>query len=160
MKTGPSSNLDMVEIMAKYEELAPHFKASLADWMKTKNPFWTLLGMELMDAKKGWARVRLPYTEKLNNAIGIVHGGAIFSPADSAVGIALAGLVDKKETISTLEMKINFIKSFKGGELIAEAKIIHRGTQTAIGEVDVLDEKNNLIAKGLATYAIFKRGQP
>jgi uncharacterized protein (TIGR00369 family) len=144
----------------EYEELTPRFKASLLDWMKTKNPFWTLLGMELVDAKKGWARVKLPYTEKLNNAIGIVHGGAIFSPADSAIGIALAGLIDKNESISTLEMKINFIKSFKGGELFAEAKIIHRGTQTAIGEVDVLNDQHNLIAKGLATYAIFKREQP
>jgi acyl-CoA thioesterase len=150
----------MVQIVMVYEELTPGYKASLLDWMKTKNPFWTLLGMELIDAKKGWARVRLPYSEKLNNAIGKVHGGAIFSPADSAVGIALAGLIDKKETISTLEMKINFIKSFRGGELFAEAKIIHRGTQTAIGEVDVLDEQNNLIAKGLATYAIFKRETP
>jgi uncharacterized protein (TIGR00369 family) len=143
----------------EYEELAPRFKSSLLAWMKTKNPFWTLLGMELIDAKKGWARIKLPYTEKLKNAIGIVHGGAIFSPADSAIGIALAGLIDKNESISTLEMKINFIKSFKGGELFAEAKIIHRGAQTAIGEVDVLDEKNNLIAKGLGTYAIFKRAQ-
>ncbi len=30
---------------------------------------------------------------------------------------------------------------------------------TAIGDVEVRDEKDNLIAKGLATYAIFKKSQ-
>jgi len=143
--------------MSGYEELNPHFKESLLNWMATKNPFWSLLGMEIIEIKKGWAKIRLPFSEKLANGIGVAHGGAIFSPADSAVGMALIGLVNQDENISTLEMKINFMKPVKSGEIIAEAKIVHRGSQTAIGDVDVRDEKNNLVAKGLATYAIFKK---
>jgi len=42
----------MVEIMAEFEELAPRFKKALLDWQKTKNPFWSLLGMELVAVKK------------------------------------------------------------------------------------------------------------
>ncbi|NNL75092.1 MAG: PaaI family thioesterase, partial [Desulfobacterales bacterium] len=137
--------------MAKYEVLEPRFKKSMLDWMKTRNPFWSLLGMELVDVKKGWAKVRLPFDDKLTNAIGLVHGGAIFSPADSAVGMALVGLIARNENISTLEMKINYLKPFKGGEIFAEAKIIHKGTQTAIGDVEVRDHNKSLIAKGLAT---------
>jgi acyl-CoA thioesterase len=75
--------------------------------MKTRNPYWSLLGTELMEVKKGWAKVRLPFNDKLTNAVGLVHGGAIFSPADSAVGMALVGLIGRDENISTLEMKIN-----------------------------------------------------
>jgi len=143
--------------MADYEELEPRLKQSLLDWMKTKNPFWSLLGMEILDIKKGWAKLRLPFTEKLTNGIGLAHGGAIFSPADSAVGMALVGMLSRDENISTLEMKINYLKPFTGGEIIAEAEIVHKGTMTAIGDVDVRDGKGNLIAKGLATYAIFKK---
>lgn len=149
--------MEGVYFMTEYEELAPRFKEDLMKWQKTENPFWSLLGMELIAVKKGWAKIRLPFTEKLDNGIGIVHGGAVFSPADSAVGMALVGLLNKDETISTLEMKINYIKPFQGGEIVAEAKIIHRGTMTAIGDVEVRDDKDNLIAKGLATYAIFKK---
>ena len=147
----------MVTAMTQYEELAPRFKAAILDWMKTKNPFWALLGMELLEIKKGWAIVRLPVEDKLTNAIGLVHGGAIFSAADSAVGIALVGMTNRNENISTLEMKINYMKPVKGREIMAEAKIIHRGSQTAIGDVEVRDEDRNLISKGLATYAIFKK---
>jgi len=76
------------------------------------------------------------------------------------VGMALVGLIDKDENISTLEMKINYLKPLIAGDIIAEAKIVHRGTMTAIGDVDVRDEKGNLIAKGLATYAITKKENP
>jgi uncharacterized protein (TIGR00369 family) len=147
----------MVTCVVEYEELAPRFKAAILDWMKTKNPFWALLGMELLEIKKGWAIVRLPVEDKLTNAIGLIHGGAIFSAADSAVGMALVGMTSRNENISTLEMKINYMKPVKGREIRAEAKIIHRGSQTAIGDVEVRDEEQNLISKGLATYAIFKK---
>jgi acyl-CoA thioesterase len=145
------------ENMSEYEELNPHFKESLLNWMETQNPFWSLLGMEIIEIKKGWAKIRLPFSEKLANGIGVAHGGAIFSPADSAVGMALIGLINKDENISTLEMKINYLRPFSSGEIVAEAKIVHKGTMTAIGDVDVRDQKENFIAKGLVTYAIFKK---
>jgi acyl-CoA thioesterase len=143
--------------MSEYEELDPRFKESLLKWMKTRNPFWSLLGMEIVEIKKGWAKIRLPFSEKLANGIGVAHGGAIFSPADSAVGMALVGLLNKDENLSTLEMKINYLRPFSSGEIVAEAKIVHKGTMTAIGDVDVRDEDDTLIAKGLVTYAIFKK---
>ena len=149
--------MEVTDNMKEYEELAPRFKEALMNWQKTKNPFWSLLGMELIAVKKGWAKIRLPFSDKLANGIGLAHGGAIFSPADSAVGMALVGLLNKDETVSTLEMKINYLKPVQGGEIVAEAKIIHRGTMTAIGDVEVRDYEGNLVAKGLATYAIFKK---
>lgn len=149
--------IGMVKNMSEYEELAPRFKAAILDWMKNRNPFWSLLGMQLVDVKKGWAQVRLPFDKKLTNAVGMVHGGAIFTPADSAVGMALVGMIHRNENISTLEMKINYLKPVKGSEIIAAAKIVHKGKQTAIGDVEVRDKNDALIAKGLATYAIFKK---
>ena len=56
--------------MSEYEELNPHFKESLLNWMETKNPFWSLLGMEIIEIKKGWAKIRLPFSEKLANGNG------------------------------------------------------------------------------------------
>ena len=143
--------------MPEYEELDPRFRESLLSLMKTGNPFWSLIGMQILSVKKGWAKIRLPFTEKLANSAGVAHGGAIFSPADSAVGMALAGMLNKDEKISTLEMKINYLKPFSGGEIVAEALIIHKGNQTAVGEVEVRDEDGDIIAKGLATYAIIKK---
>jgi acyl-CoA thioesterase len=69
----------------------------------------------------------------------------------------LVGLVNKEDFITTMEMKINYIKPFGSGEIIAEAKIIHKGSNTAIGDVEVRDSNGNLVAKALSTYAIIKK---
>jgi acyl-CoA thioesterase len=49
--------------------------------------FALLLGMKIVEARDGYARVTMPCTDK-NNAHGAAHGGAIFSLADHAFGIA------------------------------------------------------------------------
>ncbi len=143
--------------MPEFEEISPNFKSALMTKMKSVAPYWTLLGMELVDIKKGWSLVKLPFSEKLTQPDGIAHGGSIFSPADAAVAMALLGMIEKDETMVTIEMKINYIKSFSSGEIEAEAKIVHKGRKTAIGEVDIRNSNRDLIAKGIATYMIIKK---
>jgi acyl-CoA thioesterase len=143
--------------MFDHEELHPEFKKSLIAKMQEASPFWALLGMELADVRKGWAKVRLPFSKKLVHPLGIAHGGAVFSAADSAVAMALIGLVERDETFTTVEMKINYLKTFHEGEIMAEARIIFKGGKTALGDVDVRNGKGKLIAKGLATYMILKK---
>jgi len=140
--------------MNTHEELAPEFRDVLIRKMQTASPFWDLLGLELTDVRKGWARVRLAFDRKLVHPLGIAHGGTIFSAADSAVAMALIGLVDRSETFTTVEMKLNYLKPFERGAITAEAVIVHKGSRTALGEVEVRDDEGNLVAKGLATYMI------
>lgn len=142
--------------MEGFEELEPKFKKLLIETMKTKSPYWALLGMEIVDVKKGWAKIRLPFEKKLLQPLGVAHGGAIFSPADSAVAMALVGLVERDEFFTTIEMKINYLIPFREGEITAEAKIIYKGSKTALGDVEVRNSDGDLIAKGLATYMIMK----
>jgi uncharacterized protein (TIGR00369 family) len=141
----------------RFEGLPTDFKEKLYERMNRNTPFWSLLGMEISDARKGWARIRLPFTGKLANALGTAHGGAIFSTADSAAGIALAGLLREGESISTIEMKINYIRPVDEGDIIAEAEIIQRGRNTAVGDVVVRDSRGNIVARGMGTYIINKR---
>ncbi len=142
--------------MNTHEELAPEFRDVLIRKMQTASPFWDLLGLELTDVRKGWARVRLAFDRKLVHPLGIAHGGTIFSAADSAVAMALIGMVDRSETFTTVEMKLNYLKPFERGAITAEAVIVHKGSRTALGEVDVRDDEGNLVAKGLATYMILE----
>jgi acyl-CoA thioesterase len=52
-----------------------------------RSPFARLLGMQITEARDGYARVVMNCTGK-NNAHGVAHGGAIFSLADHAFGVA------------------------------------------------------------------------
>jgi len=70
--------------------------------------------------------------------------------------MALVGLVERDEFFATMEMKINYLIPFREGEITAEAKIIYKGSKTALGDVEVRNSDGDLIAKGLATYMIMK----
>ncbi|MBT4512570.1 MAG: PaaI family thioesterase [Chloroflexi bacterium] len=140
----------------QHDDIPASYKASI---MKTTNnmaPYWQLLGMELLDFKQGWAIVKLPFDTKLTNPTGIAHGGAVFSVADAAAAMAAMGTVGKDEIVTTIEMKTNYVKPFIKGEITGEAKIVYKGTTTALGDVDVRNENGELIAKGQATYMILK----
>ncbi len=145
----------MVEV-SEYEELAQNFRRALMEKIKSSQPYWTLLGIEMLDVKKGWAKLQLPFAKKLTHPYGIAHGGVIFSLADSAVAMALLGLVEKGERFTTVEMNINYVSPFREGNITAEARIINKGSRIALGDVDVRDDQGGLVAKCLATYTIMK----
>jgi uncharacterized protein (TIGR00369 family) len=120
----------------------------------SNSPYYRLLGMEVTEIKKRESRIQMPFKEQLTHPYGIVHGGAIASLADSAVAMALITLVGPKERITTIEFKINFFTSIRRGKLTAHAKIIHKGSRTAVGDVEVVNEEGKLVAKVTATYII------
>jgi uncharacterized protein (TIGR00369 family) len=119
-----------------------------------RSPFYQLLGMKVLEIQDGTCRIEMPFRKKLTHPYGIVHGGAIASLADSAVAMALISLVKPTDRITTIEFKINFFVPFSRGKLMAKAKVIYRGSKTAVGDVEVRNEKRKLMAKVIATYNI------
>jgi uncharacterized protein (TIGR00369 family) len=68
--------------------------------------------------------------------------------------MALIGLVKPSDRITTIEFKINFFTSIRQGKLTAQAKIIYKGSKTAVGDGEVSNEAGKLVAKVIATYMI------
>jgi acyl-CoA thioesterase len=120
------------------------------------SPHYRLLGMKVTEIKGGESRIQMPFKQDLTHPYGIVHGGAMASLADSAVAMALIGLVEPQDRITTIEFKINFFAPVSKGELKAHAKIIHKGSKTAVGDVEVINEEGKLVAKVIATYSIMR----
>lgn len=117
--------------------------------------FYGLMGMRLEELAEGTSRFVMPATPRLFNAGGVVHGGALAALADASIGAALATLIDPdREAIATIEMKINYMAPLRGGEVVAEGRIIQRGRSVAVGESSVRDSEGKLLAKAMATYAI------
>jgi len=117
-------------------------------------PYYQLLGMEIIEIKEGESKIRMPFKQGLTHPYRSVHGGAIASLADSSVAMALTSLVEPKDRIATIEFKINFFVPVSKGHLEAHAKIIHKGSTTAVGDVEVKNEEGKLVAKVIATYSV------
>jgi len=119
------------------------------------SPYFQLLGITVEYANNGCARLKMKVKDDLFNLGGVIHGGAIASIADSAVGIALAATNTKNPNkLATIELKINYFMPVIEGEIIAEANIVFKGNQIAVGDVEVKDQEDRLIAKGIATYIV------
>ena len=117
-------------------------------------PIYQLLQIHLDRIDTGFARFRMPFRKELTQAYGVVHGGAIATLADTAVAFALMTIVQPGEKVTTAEFKINFFAAVTSGEMIGEARIVHTGKRLAVADMEVRNQNGELIAKGMATYAI------
>jgi uncharacterized protein (TIGR00369 family) len=115
-------------------------------------PYYRLLGMRVVAMGDGYARLEMPVEEKLLQIYGGVHGGATASLADSAVAVALISASSPEEKAFTVELKLNYLAPVSRGQLIAEARLFHRGRTIAAGDVEVRSDGGRLVAKGIATY--------
>jgi uncharacterized protein (TIGR00369 family) len=123
---------------------------------RDKPPYYHFLGIDILDVKLGYARLKMNYDVRLTNPYGLVNGGFFSILADAALACALLGMTEESHTrrLVTIEYKMNIIKPVREGSIIAEAKVIHLGKDIAVGEVDLRDHSNKMVAKALITYAV------
>ena len=117
--------------------------------MKGTDYFRKHLGVEILDAKDGYAKVRLKITKEHTNSVGMTHGGVVFALADCAFAEAVN--FGEKQAVA-VQVSINFLKpSLEGDILTAEASQISEGKNFSLCDVKVSKE-DRLVASfsGLA----------
>lgn len=125
----------------------------------SESPFAKLLGFDVVEKTVGRVLLRLPFQDKFLQAIGRVHGGAIFSLADHACGWAAVTTLKPGYRCATLEMKINYIGAVHDEDCIAEAIVVHSGRTSIVVEADIKTPTGRLVAKTLATFAVLQPQQ-
>ncbi len=109
--------------------------------------------MQVVEFKDGSSVLKLPFSEKLTQIYGIMHGGALFSLADSACAYALLSVMEEEKPFVTVEMKINFLEPVNDGDVYAYAKILRQSKRVIPIEVE-LKNYDKLVAKAISTYVI------
>ncbi|MBK8143292.1 MAG: hydroxyphenylacetyl-CoA thioesterase PaaI [Chitinophagaceae bacterium] len=107
------------------------------------------LGIEILEIKEGYSKIKMIIRKEMVNGFGIIHGGIAFSLADSAFAFAC----NNRNVLSVaLDTSINFIKPVHVDDiLIAEATELHNGKSTGLYHINITNQKEHLIAqfKGL-----------
>jgi acyl-CoA thioesterase len=108
------------------------------------DPFSQWLGLETIKISEGYCKIKMAIRPEMKNGIGIVHGGIIFSLADSCFAFAC----NNRNVLSVaLDTSINFIKSVHvGDKLVAEATEIHNGKSTGLYQITVHNQKQQMVA--------------
>jgi acyl-CoA thioesterase len=102
------------------------------------------LGIEIIEIKEGYSKIKMTIRKEMINGFGIVHGGVTFSFADSAFAFAC----NNRNVLSVaLETSISFIKAVNvGDELTAEAKEVHNGKSTGLYHININNQHQQLVA--------------
>ena len=102
------------------------------------------LGIEVMDVKEGYSKIKMTVRKEMMNGFGIAHGGIAFSLADSA--FAFASNSDGKITVA-LDVSISFSKAIKEGDIIiAEAKQMNKSSRTGLYLIEIKNQLDELVA--------------
>lgn len=108
------------------------------------------LGIAIDEYREGYCRLHFTIREEMLNGFGIVHGGIVFSAADSAFAFAC----NSHGRVSVaLDVHISFIKAEKAGAVLTvEAKELHTGNRTSFYDITVKNAEEKLVAvfKGTA----------
>lgn len=108
------------------------------------------MGIEITDLERGWARAEMEYKDFQINSNGSVHGGMIFSLADSVAGTAAC---THGNMVTTSNGSIYFLSpAFHPKRLIAEAQEIKAGRNLMTYDVKVKTESGKLISKAIMEY--------
>jgi acyl-CoA thioesterase len=119
-------------------------------------PFGHTLGFQVEDLSPGEAVVVMSSEKRHHNVFGYTHGGAIFSLADTAIGLAYIASLREHQTATTVESKINFLRPALQGALHAHARTVKQGRTMSFIECDILDEEGRLIARASATMLVLE----
>ncbi len=119
------------------------------------SPFISTLGLTVLslDHEESELTVQMPMNPGLERIAGTkqFHGGPIASFVDTvgdfAIGMLLGG------GVPTINFRIDYLKPAVGDSLTAVARVRRAGRTVSVVDIDILNDKDSLVAIGRATYA-------
>lgn len=125
----------------------------LEGWVDS-SPFETLVGLRIEKALDGIAFLTLPFTVKLANGGGVMHGGALTTLADTAVAMAIKSLLPSGTIFATTELTMRFLAPVLAGTVRAEAEVTHAEGRHYAGTCDLRGENNELFARFTSVFKV------
>ena len=122
-------------------------------------PVARLIGFRPTLIEHGKAIFELEAGPQHANPMGTLHGGVLCDVADAAMGVAYASTLADDESFTTLELKINFVRPFWSGTLMATGRVVKAGRTVGLTECDVTDSEGRLVARAMSTCMTL-RGDP
>lgn len=118
------------------------------EYTNEKNEFMRYNGIQVTVLSEDYAEVELEIGSHSLNPYGVLHGGAYYTMADCAAGVAARS---KGLRYVTLNGGLNYIKSVSSGKIKAIATMLHRGNKTCVVRVEIVDNNKILLSEGIFT---------
>jgi uncharacterized protein (TIGR00369 family) len=125
-------------------------------------PFMSILGAELVSVDDGEARFEIEPDESTYNPLGIVAGGLLCTMLDSAAGGAVQTLLPAGVGLSSIEIKVTFLKPLRVGQGPVEihGHALHVGSRVAFAEAHARNSKGELVGHATTSFALWASPVP
>ena len=132
-------------------------KSQLVTFMNEKIPFNRSLGLQLIEASDGFAKMKLPFRDDF---VGdpfrpAIHGGVISALIDTSGGAAVFSIIGDIGLCSTVDLRVDFLRPGDLEDLICEAQVVRIGNRVAVIDATVTQSsKKEPIATGKAVFNV------
>lgn len=117
---------------------------AIVDKMYNGDAFSQWLGIERLEEKAGYCKLRMTVREEMTNGFKIAHGGITYSLADSALAFASNGY--GRQAVS-IETSISHTKPvFIDDVITAEAVELNLTNATGIYDIKITNQKDEVVA--------------
>ena len=124
-------------------DAAPSIAPEIVERIRAE-PWARALGIEYVDVRRGYCRLRLRLQPHMVNFQGFPHGGVIFTLADVAFGAACNS---HGEPAVALSVTISYLAAVTpDATLVAEAREVKQGRRAGFYEVSVATEEGRAVA--------------
>ena len=119
-------------------------------------PIANLLGLRPVEHAPGTMTWTLPASEWLNNAFGVIYGGAMAILADSAIAGAIWMTMDKGQILASLNLHVYFFRPVlsDGRDMVARGTVTRSGRSLRVASAEVFDANGNLVAMGTGSAKV------
>jgi acyl-CoA thioesterase len=122
--------------------------------MMEKDAFSNWLGLEVISIEKGSCTVSCSIKEVMLNGFSIAHGGIAYSIADTTLAFAANSYGYQSFSIET---SISHLRKVQEKDILkASTTEIHRGKKTGVYQVNLINQKDELVAVFKGTVYISK----
>lgn len=133
--------------------------SNFLDWPE-QTYFPAMVGIEVEELRRDYARMRLPWRQELNQPQGLMHGGAIATLIDTVVVPAIGTAYAEPRKYSTIEMSVRYLGPVRQEDLVAEGWVTRRGKRVAFCDVEVRTAGSVVVATASLIYIVGSAPSP
>jgi len=154
------ASADGYERLASYARICVKLASGKDAWMYvSQSPprtgrFVEYVGVSLDEAGAGSSRCTLQVMPHHINSGGIVHGGAIFTLADTGMAAALIPDLEEGTWCATSAINMSYFRPVIGGPIVCRSRLVHRGKSIVHIEGNVY-VGDSLVARATGSWAVF-----
>tara|TARA_B100000405_G_C16712357_1_gene419757 strand:+ start:351 stop:773 length:423 start_codon:yes stop_codon:yes gene_type:complete len=137
--------MDKKEILRKIEE-------------RTGNTMVSTIGIEITDFGEEYICGKMPVDDRTKQPFGLLHGGASVAFAETLGSMGAGMHVDlENHSVVGIEINSSHLKAMKEGWVYGKAVPIRIGRKIQVWDIDIKDEKDNMVCKSRLTLAVIKK---